>query len=279
MKIGIFGINTGACAEPQTAAKVAVGAEQIGVESLWTAEHVVLPDPREAPSPADPETPFLHPSTLLAYIANVTEEIKLGTGITLIAQRNPVVLAKEMGSLDVISSGRLLLGIGAGYLHQEFSALGVDFSSRGAKTDESIEIIRTLWNQTNPQYQGKFIQFKNIQAQPRPIQAGGPPIIIGGTSPAALRRTVTHGNGWYGFALDVETTKSVLENLEIAKSRYERDPNLGPLSISITPPSRPSKTMMEDYAAIGVDRYIPILASSDEATSLTYLDNLNSELF
>ena len=279
MKIGIFGINTGACAEPQTAAKVAVGAEQIGVESLWTAEHVVLPDPREAPSPADPETPFLHPSTLLAYIANVTEEIKLGTGITLIAQRNPVVLAKEMGSLDVISSGRLLLGIGAGYLHQEFSALGVDFSSRGAKTDESIEIIRALWNQTNPEYQGKFIQFKNIQAQPRPIQAGGPPIIIGGTSPAALRRTVTHGNGWYGFALDVETTKSILENLEIAKSRYERDPNLGPLSISITPPSRPSKTMMEDYAAIGVDRYIPILASSDEATSLTYLDNLNSELF
>jgi len=279
MKIGIFGINTGACAEPQTAAKVAVAAEQIGVESLWTAEHVVLPDPREAPSPADPETPFLHPSTLLAYIANVTDEIKLGTGITLIAQRNPVVLAKEMGSLDVISSGRLLLGIGAGYLHQEFSALGVDFSSRGAKTDESIEIIRTLWNKANPEYQGKFIQFKNIQAQPRPLQAGGPPIIIGGTSPAALRRTVTHGNGWYGFALDVETTKSVLENLEIAKSRYERDPNLGPLSISITPPSRPSKTMMEDYAAIGVERYIPILASSDEATSLTYLDKLNSELF
>ncbi len=279
MKIGIFGINTGACAEPQTAAKVAVGAEQIGVESLWTAEHVVLPDPREAPSPADPETPFLHPSTLLAYIANVTEEIKLGTGITLIAQRNPVVLAKEMGSLDVISSGRLLLGIGAGYLHQEFSALGIDFSSRGTKTDESIEVIRTLWNQTNPEYQGKFIQFKNIQAQPRPIQAGGPPIIIGGTSPAALRRTVTHGNGWYGFALDVETTKSVLENLEIAKSRYERDPNLGPISISVTPPSRPNKAMMEDYAAIGVDRYIPILASSDETSSLKYLDDLNNELF
>ncbi len=279
MKIGIFGINTGACAEPQTAVKVAVAAEQIGFESLWTAEHVVLPDPREEPSPAEPETPFLHPSTLLAYIANVTDEIKLGTGITLIAQRNPVVLAKEMGSLDVISSGRLLLGIGAGYLHQEFSALGVDFSSRGTKTDESIEIIRTLWNEANPEYQGQFIQFKNIQAQPRPIQAGGPPIIIGGTSPAALRRTVTHGNGWYGYGLNVKTTKSVLDNLEIAKSRYERDPNLGPISISITPPSRPSKTMMEDYAAIGVERYIPILASSDEATSLTYLDNLSDELF
>ena len=90
---------------------------------------------------------------------------------------------------------------------------------------------------------------------------------------------MTHGNGWYGFALDLKTTKTVLENLEIAKSRYERDPNLGPISISVTPPSRPNKAMMEDYAAIGVDRYIPILASSDETTSLKYLDNLNSELF
>ena len=90
---------------------------------------------------------------------------------------------------------------------------------------------------------------------------------------------MTHGNGWYGFALDVETTKSVLENLEIAKSRYKRDSNLGPISISVTPPSRPSKAMREEYAAIGVDRYIPILASSDETSSLKYLDNLNSELF
>ena len=279
MKIGLFGINTGACADPQVAAKVATEAEKIGLESLWTAEHVVLPEPRETPSPAEPETPFLHPSTLLSYIASTTNTIKLGTGITLIAQRNPVVLAKEMGSLDVISSGRLLLGVGAGYLHQEFSALGIDFSSRGVRTDESIEVMRALWNQPHPEFQGQFTQFKDIQAQPRPSQAGGPPIIIGGMSPAALRRTVTHGNGWYGFALDVDTTKRVLENLEIAKSRYERDPSLGEISISVTPPAKPTKTMMEDYAAIGVERFIPILASTDEQTSLEYLDNIGKELF
>ena len=279
MKVGIFGINTGACANPEVAAKVAIQAESIGFESLWTAEHVVLPDPREAPSPADPETPFLHPSTLLAYIASVTKTIKLGTGITLIAQRNPVVLAKEMGSLDIISSGRLLLGVGAGYLHQEFSALGIDFSSRGARTDEAIEVMRALWTQAKPEYQGQFIRFENIQAQPRPTRPAGPPVIIGGMSPAALRRTVTHGNGWYGFALDTDTTKKVLENLEIAKSRYERDPGLGEISISVTPPAKPTKTMMDEYAALGVDRFIPILASNDEQSSLSYLDVVGRELF
>ena len=279
MKVGIFGINTGACANPEVAAKVAIQAESIGFESLWTAEHVVLPDPREAPSPADPETPFLHPSTLLAYIASVTKTIKLGTGITLIAQRNPVVLAKEMGSLDIISSGRLLLGVGAGYLHQEFSALGIDFSSRGARTDEAIEVMRALWTQAKPEYQGQFIRFENIQAQPRPTRPAGPPVIIGGMSPAALRRTVTHGNGWYGFALDADTTKKVLENLEIAKSRYERDPALGEISISVTPPAKPTKTMMDEYAALGVDRFIPILASNDEQSSLSYLDVVGRELF
>ena len=279
MKVGIFGINTGACANPEVAAKVAIQAENIGFESLWTAEHVVLPDPREAPSPADPETPFLHPSTLLAYIASVTKTIKLGTGITLIAQRNPVVLAKEMGSLDIISSGRLLLGVGAGYLHQEFSALGSDFSSRGARTDEAIEVMRALWTQAKPEYQGQFIRFENIQAQPRPTRPAGPPVIIGGMSPAALRRTVTHGNGWYGFALDADTTKKVLENLEIAKSRYERDPALGEISISVTPPAKPTKTMMNEYAALGVDRFIPILASNDEQSSLSYLDIVGRELF
>ena len=279
MKVGIFGINTGACANPEVAAKVAIQAESIGFESLWTAEHVVLPDPREAPSPADPETPFLHPSTLLAYIASVTKTIKLGTGITLIAQRNPVVLAKEMGSLDIIASGRLLLGVGAGYLHQEFSALGIDFSSRGARTDEAIEVMRALWTQAKPEYQGQFIRFENIQAQPRPTRPAGPPVIIGGMSPAALRRTVTHGNGWYGFALDVDTTKKVLENLEIAKSRYERDPALGEISISVTPPAKPTKTMMDEYAALGVDRFIPILASNDEQSSISYLDVVGRELF
>jgi probable F420-dependent oxidoreductase len=278
VKIGLFGINMNFLAQPQWAAKVAQHAEQLGFESVWTGEHVVLPDPRQAPSPADPQTAMLHPSTALAYLAAVTQTLKFGTGITLIAQRNPVVLAKEIGSLDVLTGGRLLFGVGAGYLHQEFAALGVDFASRGARTDEYIDVLRNLWTAEKPSFQGKFINYDNIDAQPRPVQAGGPPVIIGGASPAAMRRTITHGDGWYGFALDVATTAKTLQALELAQARFERPANLGEIELSLTPPKPPTRTMMEDYAALGIHRLIPMLGFYKEENILTELDKLATEL-
>ncbi len=278
MKVGLFGINMNFLAQPQWAVKVTQHAEGLGFESVWTGEHVVLPDPREAPSPAEPDTPMVHPPAMLAHLAAVTRTIRFGTGITLIAQRNPVVLAKEIGSLDVLSNGRLLFGIGAGYLHQEFAALGVDFASRGARTDEYIDAMRALWNEPQPSFAGNFVQFDKIQAQPRPVQNGGPPVIVGGASPAALRRAVTHGNGWYGFALDVATTGKVLEQLELAKARYERPAHLGELEISVTPPKPPNKAMQDDYAALGVQRLIPMLGFYQEDNILSSLDNLAAEL-
>lgn len=278
MQIGLFGINMNFLAEPQWAAKVAQHAEKAGFESLWTGEHVVLPSPRQAPSPADPETPMLHPPTLLAYLAAVTSSIKFGTGITLIAQRNPVVLAKEIGSLDVLCGGRLLFGIGAGYLHQEFAALGVDFATRGTRTDEYIDAMRALWVQDKPKFDGNFVSFDNIDAQPRPVQQGGPPVIVGGASPAAMRRAVTHGNGWYGFALDVDATAKSVAALELASARYERPANLGEITLSITPPKPPTKSMMEDYAALGVTRLIPMLGFYQQENILSALDGLANEL-
>lgn len=278
MDLGLFGINMNFLAQPAWAVKVAQHAEVLGFESLWTGEHVVLPDPREAPSPADPQTPMLHPSAQIAYMAAVTDRIKFGTGITLIAQRNPVVLAKEIGSLDVLCDGRLLFGIGAGYLHQEFAALGVDFETRGARTDEYIDAMRTLWTMEKPSFSGNFVNFTDIDAQPRPAQSGGPPVIVGGASPAAMRRTVTHGNGWYGFAMDVETTRKSLELLNLAKARHQRAEELGDLSISITPPKPPTRAMMEDYAALGVTRLIPMLGFYNEDNVLTALDGLARDL-
>ena len=278
MQTGLFGINMNFLAEPSWARQVAQHAETLGFESLWTGEHVVLPDPREAPSPAEPGTPMVHPSTMLAYLAAVTERIKLGTGITLVAQRNPVVLAKEIGSLDHLCQGRLLFGIGAGYLHQEFAALGVDFASRGPRTDEYLDVMRELWTAEQPEFDGKFVNFANSQAQPRRAQPGGPPVIVGGASPAALRRAVTHGNGWYGFAMDVATTQRVLEQLELAKARYTRPPQLGELSISITPPKPPTKVMADDYAALGVDRLIPMLGFYGPDNIMASLESLASEL-
>jgi probable F420-dependent oxidoreductase len=278
MHVGLFGINTGACANPSTAAAVAKAAESAGFESLWTGEHVVLPDPRQAPSPAAPETPMLHPPALLAFLAGQTRTIKLGTGITLVAQRNPLVLAKEIGSLDVICGGRLLFGIGAGYLHQEFAALGVDFATRGARTDEYIDAMRELWRAPKPTFNGRFVHFGGINAQPRPVQVGGPPVIVGGTSPGALQRAVQRGQGWYGFALDVATTGKVISELKRLLLDTRRDVALGTLSFSVTPPVLPTKAMLEDYAALGVSRVIPMLRNNSEASALEVVGKLASDL-
>ena len=265
MKLGLFGIGSGICARPAVAKRIAQRAEALGFDSLWTGEHVVLPDPRQAPSPAPPDFAMLHPSTALAYLAGVTKRVKLGTGITLIAQRNPVVLAKEMASLDVVSAGRLLLGIGAGYLHQEFAALGVPFQERGARTDEYVAAMRALWNEERPSFHGRFVQFDAIQAMPRPVQDGGPPIVVGGASDAALRRSVEYAQGWYGFALNVEQTAGVLERLR----RLGGDG----LEISVTPSVRLNTETLAQYAELGVHRLIALLPQ-DEARALEAMAEL-----
>lgn len=274
MKYALFGACSGICANPEVARRLAIMAEEMGVESLWTGEHVVLPDPREAPSPADPDFAMLHPSTGFAFLAAVTSRIRFGTGIVLIAQRNPVVLAKEMASLDVLCNGRLLLGIGAGYLHQEFSALGVPFAERGPRTDEAIEVLRSLWTQPVPEHKGRFWQFANIQAQPRPVQPGGPPIVVGGASDPALRRAIRSAQGWYGFAMNPEQTAKVLNRLETLAATVERPGNLGPLEISITPNLRLDDAVVAAYADIGVHRLIPMMPQDDEAKLVTFVQNL-----
>ena len=274
MKFGLFGIGSGICAQPAVSKAAAQAAEARGFESLWTGEHVVLPDPREAPSPAPPEFPMLHPSTSLAFLAGVTETVKLGTGIVLIAQRNPVVLAKEMASLDVVSSGRLLLGIGAGYLHQEFDALGIPFAERGARTDEAIEVMRALWMQDKPAFDGRFTQFSNIDAQPRPAQPGGPPIVVGGTSEAALKRAVRSAQGWYGFALNVEQTGQVLERLRQLADEVERPAALGPLEVSVTPALRTDAGVVDQFAGLGVHRLIPMMPQDSEQAVQGQIDEL-----
>ncbi len=263
MKLGLFGIGSGICADPNVAKRIAQHAEALGFDSLWVGEHVVLPDPREAPSPAPPDFAMLHPSTALAYIAGVTERVKLGTGIVLIAQRNPLVLAKEMASLDVVSGGRLLLGIGAGYLHQEFAALGVPFRERGARTDEYVTIMRTLWNEERPSFAGRFYRFDNIQAMPRPVQSGGPPIIVGGASDAALKRAADYAQGWYGFAMDLAQTAAVLARLRGFGGAH--------LDISITPSVAVTADTVARYGELGVHRLIALMPQ-DEARARSAME-------
>jgi len=275
MKYGLFGIGSGICAQPSVAVSVAQAAEAAGFDSLWTGEHVVLPDPQEPPSPAPPEMPMLHPSTILSFLAGVTSKIRLGTGIILIAQRNPLVLAKEIASLDVLCNGRLLFGIGAGYLHQEFAALGVNFEQRGQRTDEYIEVMRALWNQDKPEFDGQFYNFKNIQAYPRPVQKGGPALVIGGTSRAALRRTVSTAQGWYGFALNVEQTRTVIGRL---KKLFDEAGRQWDIEISITPAARLTPALRDEFADIGVDCLLPMMPQDSESHLLDFVGSMAKEM-
>jgi probable F420-dependent oxidoreductase len=278
MRFGFFGINVGACARPETAVRVAQAAEAAGFDSVWTGEHVVLPDPQAPPSPAPPRTPFLDPAVSLAFVAAHTRRLRLATGIIILPQRNPLVLAKEIASLDVVSGGRAVLGIGAGYLEAEFRALGVPFERRGARSDEAIDAIRALWSQERPGFRGAFYAFDGVDAHPRPFQRPGPPIVVGGTSPGALRRAVARGNGWYGFALDPAATERCLAGLARAAQQVERPAALGRLEITLTPPPGLDADGVRRYAALGVDRLALLGMLPGEAELLRMIDGAAAAL-
>src|SRR6266566_1377569 len=216
MKFGLFGINMGPCSDPVTAVRVAQAAEAAGFESVWTGEHVVLPDPQVPPSPLPPHSPLLDPAVALAFVAAHTKTIKLGTGIIILPQRNPLVLAKELASVDVVSGGRLIFGLGVGFLKAEFDALGIPFTDKGERAIEYLQAMLAIWTQDKPEYQGRFFAFRGVQAWPRPAQSPHPPIVIGGHTPDAFPRALRHASGSYGFALDVDETARCVAGLEQA---------------------------------------------------------------
>jgi probable F420-dependent oxidoreductase len=201
----------------------------------------------------DPDEPILDPLVALAFLAGHTTTLKLGTGIVILPQRNPLVLAKQVATVDALSEGRLILGIGAGYLEPEMSAIGVSMTERGGRTDEFLAAMRQLWYAERPAYDGRFVRFSGVQAYPRPRRVQ---IVVGGESPAAHRRAVEQGHGWYGFALDLAETAAQLEGLRQAALQYERPADLGQLEISVTPPGTPDRKTAERYAELGVHRLI-----------------------
>jgi probable F420-dependent oxidoreductase len=256
MKFGLFDLNHGPGLDPAVCTRVARLAEDAGLDSLWCGEHVVLPDPRVAPSPMEPDDPILDPVIALTFAAAVTRTIRLGTGVIILPQRNPLVLAKELASLDVLSGGRLIFGMGVGYLEPEFRALGVSLKDHGPRGDEYLAAMRAIWSEARPAYAGRFVSFSGVNAFPRPIQQPMPELVIGGRSPGANRRSVEQGNGWYGFALDLERTATALQGLRDAAEQYARPPSLGRLEISVTPSLPIDPETARKYADLGVDRLI-----------------------
>jgi probable F420-dependent oxidoreductase len=256
MELGVMGLNAKATLGPVETARLARRAEELGYRSWWVGEHVVLPSPRVPDAPMEPTDPILDPLVHLAYVAAVTERLELGTGIVILPQRNPLVLAKQVASLDVLSGGRLLLGVGAGYLEPEMTAVGVPMSERGGRTDEYLDAMRALWTQPAPSYQGRYVAFDGVDAHPRPVQKDGPRIVIGGHSPAAFRRAVARGHGWFGNGDGPDDLVVHLAGLEKAAAEVERPARLGRLEITFLQLSSVDADTARRYADLGVDRLV-----------------------
>lgn len=231
MKFGLAFANTMGWAEPQGAIEAARLAEEAGFESMWTVEHVIFPDDYQSAYPYSPTgkmpagaaTPIPDPLVWLAYIAAATTKIRLATGILILPERNPLVLAKEVATLDHLSGGRVELGIGVGWLKEEFDALGIPWEARGARTDEYIEVLRELWARDHASYSGRFSNFNNVSSNPKPAQ-GSVPIVIGGHSRAAAERAGRLGDGFFPGKGSVKELAETFDIVRQTAAAAGRDP-------------------------------------------------------
>lgn len=196
MKFGIAVPNFGAFATREQITEIAMLSEELLYDSLWVSDHVIIPASHKVFGDT-----FLDPLVTLAYIAGSTNRIELGTSVIILPYRNPLVLAKMVSTLDTLSRGRVILGIGAGWLEKEFKALGVPFGERGKITDEYIEIMRELWTSDDPEHSGEYARFSDIKFLPKPERKPYPPLWVGGESRKAMERAARYGDGWHPFGL------------------------------------------------------------------------------
>jgi len=248
----LYGLHRGSSADPTTMVKRARLAEEAGFESLWVGDHIALPV--DAPDPAD--QPRIEAVVALSFLAAATTRVRLGFGVIVLPQRQPVLLAKQVSSIDALSQGRLIVGVGAGYLEPELRAFGVPLAERGARLDEYLAAMRSLWGDQVPSFDGRFVSFADVLQRPQPVQRPHPPVVIAGHSAAAYRRAVQQGNGWYGWDLSVDETASALAALRDAAQRHERPAALGDLEVTITPPGTLTADDARRYAEIGVHRLL-----------------------
>jgi probable F420-dependent oxidoreductase len=264
VKLGLFAINYGTCADPESCIEVARHAEAAGFESVWTGEHVALPDPIPDRLPFGAGLPFLDTTVALTLAATHTTTLKVGSGIIILPLDSPVLLAKRLASIDVVSRGRLIVGVGAGYIREEFQAASVPFASRQERTDEFIHALRALWTMDHPQFHGRHVSFHAIDAHPRPVQRPAPPVVAGGEGRGALTRAATLANGWYGFSLDVAESRHFTNTLRQLETEHGRPAELGPLEITVTPSGPLDRGVVAQYEELGVDRLV-LLPQPDAA--------------
>ena len=262
MKFGLRYCNTGNYVDPVQAIELVQAGEAAGFDSAWTVEHTVVPSGYSSPYPYSADgkmaggndaVPLPDPLIWMTFVASQTSKIKLASGIIILPQHNPVILAKQVATLDHLSNGRVIMGIGVGWLKEEFEAIGAPFENRGRRTDEYVAAMRSLWTEDKPTFNGEFVSFKQAYCRPQPTQTSIP-VIVGGHSKPAAKRAGRIGDGYF------PAREAPQELIEIARRTAEengRDPSA--LEITVSMPD--DRAILKDYANRGVDRVLVPVSS------------------
>jgi probable F420-dependent oxidoreductase len=255
-------------AAPQMIREFGRTAEDIGLDSIWMGEHVVLfdqntfgyPGSKDGRIPVPEGGGMLDVTATFGFLAAATSRVRLGTGVALVPQRNPLYTAKEICTLDWLSGGRIDFGIGVGWNKEEVEACGYRWEDRGARCDEFLEIMRRLWTEPVVDFTGKWVKFETCRLDPKPVQKPHVPIIVGGYADPALRRAARFGAGWYGFNLDPADTKKIVDRLDVILANAGRKRG-EEFEIIVTPPIAMPVDLMRQYVEVGVDRLVVNLGS------------------
>ena len=273
-----IGLNMSISTNSIDVAEIAAKAEALGFESIWLPEHPVMPVNTASKYPGSPDgsipdymSDMADPYIGLARASAVTSTIKLGTGITLIPERNPLVLAGAIASLDRFSGGRFLLGIGTGWLREETEIMGGDFDHRWTQARESIEVMRALWTQDVAEYHGRYYDFPPVQCNPKPAQEGGPPVILGGNARNVFRRVARWGDGWMPTAASPEQIAAGRAAIDELAEASGRDPS----SIDVTVFGQPAdRELISQFESAGANRVIVRLGDTTSRQALDEIERI-----
>ena len=287
MLVGMHVPQWGADATRNGVLAVARVADAVGLDSVWVADHVVFPlqgdtkyPYREKGVPFTPEEGFLDALSTLAVIAGATERVRIGTSILVSPMREPLQLAKTAATVDVLSGGRLVLGVGMGWWKEEYEALGVPFEARGKRFEEQLRILRALWRDGRLEHRGDFYDFGAVACEPRPIQSGGPPLLIGGLGEKAQRRAALIGDGWHGVGWKAEVFRQAFENVRRMASDAGRDPDAIKFSTSIGlhPDRDKAIQRLTEMADAGVSLAVLNLSEQTSAATCAAIERLAEEI-
>jgi probable F420-dependent oxidoreductase len=261
--------------DPRELLALAKQAEDTGFSSLWVQHHILnvgYVGERLGLKP------YWDALTMLGWIAAETERVRLGTSVLVLPYLHLMVLAKQLATLDVLSGGRIDLGIGVGIMPEENEALGIDYHTRGAYADESIEVLKALWAEGAASYSGRFFSFQDVPASPKPLQRPHPPLLIGGTSGAALRRVARHGDGWHPLLLSIEQLERRLARLDEELATAGRTRKDVTVCMRLHLEEVPSREDVDRYAELGVDEVLLALESGDVDRHRQLIDEAASAL-